>query len=337
MTSHATRHKRGLLVVVLLGAIFFVLLALLVLSAGKERREIPLQTETLTVLAPRIRLRTEPSAKAPVVTTAIAGEQLLLLEDRGSWVRLQNGEGLSGWADRSALERTGERSRRLARYAAIRKLPPLQGRAIERTTLFAGPGIFYPVVGELPHDTEVRVFTRDHDFYAIDHMGQVAYADVDAIEVIATGSPQFDVASNEPPPSAPPATATGETEPPPPAQTALPEPPEPVTPPPAPAPAEGGGVYAAVPPGGTQPEEIERVIPRYPQAARLARVSGTVVIRGIVRKDGRIDNVEVIKDLPYGLGEAAREAVSRWRFRPATYRGEPIDVYYTVNVNFRLR
>ena len=60
-------------------------------------------------------------------------------------------------------------------------------------------------------------------------------------------------------------------------------------------------------------------------------------VRGIVRRDGTIDNVEVIKDLPYGLGEEARRAVSQWRFRPATYRGEAIDVYYTVTVNFRLQ
>ena len=51
----------------------------------------------------------------------------------------------------------------------------------------------------------------------------------------------------------------------------------------------------------------------------------------------RLDNVEILKDLPYGLGDAAREAVEQWRFRPATYRGEPIDVYYTVTVNFRLQ
>jgi periplasmic protein TonB len=109
--------------------------------------------------------------------------------------------------------------------------------------------------------------------------------------------------------------------------------PEPVAPMPAPV---DQGVYSAVPMGGTQPEEIDRVLPRYPTVARRAGVQGPVVVRGIVRKDGRIDDVEVIKDLPYGLGEAARDAVRRWRFRPATYRGEPIDVYYTVTVNFRL-
>jgi protein TonB len=108
---------------------------------------------------------------------------------------------------------------------------------------------------------------------------------------------------------------------------------------PAPAPAEvdRSGVYPAVPAGGTQPEETDRVVPRYPSIARRAGVQGAVVVRGIVRRDGTIDDVEIIKDLPYGLGESAREAVSQWRFRPATFRGEAIDVYYTVTVNFRLQ
>ena len=66
-----------------------------------------------------------------------------------------------------------------------------------------------------------------------------------------------------------------------------------------------------------------------------ARLQGPVS-RLAAAPEGTIDNVEVIKDLPYGLGDAARDAVSRWRFRPATYKGEPIDVYYTVTVNFRL-
>jgi periplasmic protein TonB len=78
-------------------------------------------------------------------------------------------------------------------------------------------------------------------------------------------------------------------------------------------------------------------MPRYPSSARRRGIGGAVVVRGIVRRDGTIDNVEIIKDLPDGLGQEARRAVSRWRFRPATYRGEPIDVYYTVTVNFRLQ
>lgn len=341
MTDPRTRHNRGLLVVILLGVIFFALLALIILRSGGHKTPAGPTAETVMVLPLRIRIRTEPNARAPVVATATSGEQLQMLEDEGAWVRVQTGDGLTGWAERANLERTAERERRMARYAAIHKLPALAGVTTERAQLYAGPGIFYPLVGALPGGTSVKVYTRDHDFYAIDYNDQIAYGSVDAIDVTASGTPQLDVATT----SAPPAEATDTTgtaattttsaQP---AETASTATETAAAPTASPiAPESSSGVYAAVPPGGTQPEEIDRVIPRYPAAARALGIAGSVVIRGVVRKDGTIDNVEIIKDLSYGLGEAAREAVEQWRFRPATYRGEPIDVYYTVTVNFRLR
>jgi len=328
MTSAQVRHRRGLLVVILLGVVFVALLAALVLTTGRRPRPQAVHAESLSVLPLRIRIRTQPDPRAAVVTTATSGETLMVLEDRGAWVRVQDPEGISGWAERNSLERTSERQRRLARYDAIRKLPSLAAIVTRRTALYAGPGIFYPIVGELPADDQVRVYTRDHDFYAIDQNGQIAYADVDAIDVSSAGTRQLEVST--------PTTAPTET-----AAAAPPPPPEPVpAPEPGPEAAPSSpvdhGVYSAVPLGGTQPQEIDRVMPRYPYAARRAGVQGAVVVRGIVRRDGTIDNVEIIKDLPFGLGDAARDAVSRWKFRPATFQGEPIDVYYTVTVNFRL-
>src|ERR1041385_15409 len=213
------RHSRGLLVVIVLGLIFFALLTLIILNSGKHTIAPPAQSETLSVLPLRLRLRTQPTATAPVVATATSGEKLRVLEDRGAWVRVQDDDGLNGWAERNALERTSERERRLARYAAIKKMPALNAIVSQRTPLYAGPGIFYPIIGELSADTQVRVFTRDHDFYAIDHNDQIAYADVDAIDVSATPR-QLEVktepatatettASAEP--SAPPARAETQT------------------------------------------------------------------------------------------------------------------------------
>jgi TonB family protein len=333
MTSAQVRHRRGLLVVILLGVIFLALLSALILASGKRREDTTAQSESLSVMPLRIRLRTEPSTRAPVVATENEGTRLRVLEDRGPWVRVQDGEGISGWTERNSLERTSERARRLARYDAIKKLPSLAAIVTERTPLYAGPGIFYPIMGELPAANPVRVYTRDHDFYAIDHNGEIAYADVDAIDVSSAGTRQLDVSTATPAPT----ETTASAEPPPTETTAsIPPPaPEPLAPAPPEVPTDHG-VYSAVPLGGTQPEEIDRVLPRYPVTARRAGVQGSVVLRGIVRRDGTIDNVEIIKDLPYGLGDAARDAVSRWRFRPATYRGDPIDVYYTVTVNFRL-
>jgi TonB family protein len=326
------------MVVIVLGVIFFALLALIIVNSGRRNTPQGAQAETLSVVPLHLRLRTEPNTKAPVVATEEQGEKLSVLEDRGAWVRVQDSDNLVGWAERNSLERTSERERRLARYQAIRKLPSLGGIVTERTPLYGGPGIFYVVVGELTPETQVKIFTRDHDFYAIDHDGQIAYADVDAIDVSAAGrqlevhtgsTSSTDTATSS---AAPPGETTASMLPP--SET---EPqPAPVTTPSAPAPSGQTSVYSAVPPGGTQPEEVDRVVPRYPILARRANVAGSVVVRGIVRRDGTIDNVEIIKDLPYGLGDAAREAVQRWRFRAATYRGEPIDVYYTVTVNFRL-
>lgn len=337
MADAQTRHGRGLVVVVFLAVVFFALLALIILKSGGGKRDEAAAVETLTVLPARVRMRTEPHARAPVVATPTSGDRLTLLEDRGAWVRVQTADGLVGWAERSALEKTAEVQRRMKRYEAIRKLPPLQGEATDRAQLYAGPGIFYPLMGEIASGTRVVVYTRDHDFYAIEHGNAIAYAGVDAIDISASGTRQLEVATESLPETS---TAATETMPPV-ADTAVTEPPvfapEPAQVP-EPEPVEAStGVYSAVPPGGTQPEETSRVVPRYPSSARRAGVAGAVVVRGIVRRDGTIDNVEVIKDLPYGLGEEARRAVSRWRFRPATYRGEPIDVYYTVTVNFRLQ
>ncbi len=330
MPDAQTRHTRGLTIVVVLGVIFFALLALLILRAGKQPAAPPVASETLSVLSLRLRMRTQPTANAPVVATATNGEKMIVLEDRGAWVRVQDDDGMAGWAERNSLERTSERERRLARYEAIRKLPVLNALVSQRTPLYAGPGIFYPIIGELSAETQVKVYTRDHDFYAIDHDNQIAYADVDAVDVSSAGTRQVDVHTEAPANDTKTATAAAaatQTQPEAPADTA----------PQVHVAADNAGVYSAVPAGGTQPEETDRVVPRYPMVARRASIQGPVVVRGIVRRDGTIDNVEVIKDLPFGLGDAAREAVSQWHFRPATYRGEPIDVYYTVTVNFRLQ
>src|SRR5437016_5001897 len=108
MADPQTRHTRGLIVVIVLGVIFFALLTLVILNSGKHPPKPPAQSETLSVLPLRLRLRTQPSATAAVVATANSGEKLIVLEDRGAWVRVQNDEGLAGWAERNALERTSE-------------------------------------------------------------------------------------------------------------------------------------------------------------------------------------------------------------------------------------
>lgn len=332
--ASARSHRSGLIVVVGLGVVFFIILGLLIFSGRRKDDLPPARAAELYVLPLRLRVRTQPTSASPVLTTVTRGQKLKLLEDQGTWVRVQTPAGDEGWSERSYLEAAAEFERRKGRTDAIRKLPSLEGEVRSRTTLYAGPGIFYPVVGELQPKTDVRVYTRDHDFFAIDHEGQIVYADVSAINLSSAGA-QLEVADTEPSEPGEELTNPRDPEPEPtdsgPTAIAQEQPIRTV-----PAVPDPIGVYPAVPAGGTQPRVINKVRPHYPAAAKRANVGGAVVIRAIVRKDGSVDEVEVLKDLPHGLGDAAAQAVRKWTFRPGTYRGEPIDVYYTVTVNYRM-
>ena len=323
------RNRGGMIVVIVLAVIFFALIVLIM--RGVKRRsdgtDAHAQPSAVYVVAEKLRVRAEPSAKADVVAQVTQGEELQLLEAQGPWIHVKTRGGKEGWAERSAVEDAQERERRVARVKNIRSLPSLDGVALEETALYAGPGLFYSVIGQLQPKARVRVFTRDHDFYAIDFGGAVAYASVDAVDLaVGGGDTAVDVAGTEEKGTA---TATS-TETPEEAVAVTPTDTEPEESPAA------SAVYSTVPAGGTEPVVATRTMPSYPAAARARGTEGTVILRVIVRKDGSVDDVNVLRDQPNGLGDAAAEAVRNWRFRPATFHGQAIDVYYTVTVNFRL-
>lgn len=84
------------------------------------------------------------------------------------------------------------------------------------------------------------------------------------------------------------------------------------------------------------PVKISGPDPVYTDSGRRAGIEGVVIVQAIVSKHGMVESVQVLKGLPLGLDQAAVEAVRRWRFAPATLHGRPVDVYYTLTVNFQL-
>ena len=85
------------------------------------------------------------------------------------------------------------------------------------------------------------------------------------------------------------------------------------------------------------PDKIFAPNPQYTEIARKARIQGVVIIEAIINKQGYVTDVKILKALPMGLDKAAAEAVSKWRFEPATLNGKPVAVIYNLTVNFRLQ
>jgi len=88
--------------------------------------------------------------------------------------------------------------------------------------------------------------------------------------------------------------------------------------------------------GVTAPRPIYAPDPDYSDDARRAKLQGSVILWMVVGVDGHPRNIRVQKQLGMGLDEKALEAVSKWRFQPATLNGQPVAVQINVEVSFRL-
>ena len=86
------------------------------------------------------------------------------------------------------------------------------------------------------------------------------------------------------------------------------------------------------------PHLITSTLPSYTNEAIRAKVQGIVLLEGIVRANGRIDSIRVVRGLGYGLDESAILEISKnWRFRPGMRSGRPVNVRALIEVRFSLR
>jgi TonB family protein len=98
----------------------------------------------------------------------------------------------------------------------------------------------------------------------------------------------------------------------------------------------GGGPYR---PGAgiTPPQLLREVRPDYTEDARRQGLEGDVVLEIVVRDDGSVGDVKILKGLGAGLDRRAVDAVRQWRFSPARRHGVAVDVMVEVAVEFKLR
>ena len=83
------------------------------------------------------------------------------------------------------------------------------------------------------------------------------------------------------------------------------------------------------------PVPVRKVDPKYPQLAIKQHIDGEVILYAIIRQDGHVDSIQVVRSVDPELDRNAMEALSRWEFRPATREGQPVELEAVIHIPFR--
>jgi protein TonB len=86
-----------------------------------------------------------------------------------------------------------------------------------------------------------------------------------------------------------------------------------------------------------EPHLVEGPAPVYPQLAREAQIEGTVIVRVLVGKDGKVKETLLVRSAHDLLDRAALAATRDYVFTPAVQNGRPVAVWVSIPFRFRLR
>ena len=81
---------------------------------------------------------------------------------------------------------------------------------------------------------------------------------------------------------------------------------------------------------------MKKSFPIYPQDAKRARISGRVILRGLIGMDGAVHDLKVVSAPWPSLAASALECVANWEYKPYLLFDKPVDVQTTFNVIYQL-
>jgi periplasmic protein TonB len=83
------------------------------------------------------------------------------------------------------------------------------------------------------------------------------------------------------------------------------------------------------------PDPIHKVDPKYPQDLVQQHVQGEVILYGVIRPDGSVDSIQLVRSLDKQLDANSIAAFRQWKFKPATKEDQAVSVEAIVRIPFR--
>jgi TonB family protein len=84
------------------------------------------------------------------------------------------------------------------------------------------------------------------------------------------------------------------------------------------------------------PVPLKKVDPKYPPILIADKVEGEVILYAIIRRDGSVDSIQLVRGVDKQLDANAMRALAQWQFRPASKDGAPVELEAIVHIPFRL-
>jgi TonB family protein len=84
------------------------------------------------------------------------------------------------------------------------------------------------------------------------------------------------------------------------------------------------------------PVPVQKVDPQYPPTLMSERVAGEVILYAVIRRDGSVDSIQLVRGVDQQLDANAIKALRQWKFRPGAKQGTPVELEAIVHIPFRL-
>jgi len=80
---------------------------------------------------------------------------------------------------------------------------------------------------------------------------------------------------------------------------------------------------------------IKKVAPEYPDEARKKHITGSVVMKVVIGREGDVQELTVLSGDPL-LVPSASEAAKQWKYKPYLLQGHPVEVETQITMIFSL-